>query len=380
MTVQKMPLAEVCRIDMGQAPDGESYNDAGAGVALIAGAGDFGDSIPKPKKFTTSATKLSQAGDIILCIRATIGDRNWSDREYCLGRGVAGLRADQRVMDQSYLWHWLGHAAPELRAKGRGATFLQVNKSDIGSMEIPLPSLVEQRRIAAILDKADALRVKRREVIAMLDRLLQSVFLDMFGDPIANPKGWCKVKMDRLMSITRGGSPRPIDKFLGGEHHWVKIGDATKGDDVYISDTKEKIISEGLCKTTHLKAGSLIFANCGVSLGFARILKVDGCIHDGWLAFGSIDPHQLDKLFLLKALNSITEYFRSLAPEGTQPNLNTGIMKAFELIVPPLEMQRKFAEIVESVRARKLLLLEAESYKEQLFSSLQKAAFTDARL
>ena len=130
-------LSEVCNISMGQAPNGTSYNTAERGYPLIAGAGDFGDLAPVPTKYTDAPTKLSQPGDIVLCIRATIGDRNWSDKEYCLGRGVAGLRARKVALSQAYLWHWLDHAAPVLSAKGRGATFLQVSKADIASLQIP---------------------------------------------------------------------------------------------------------------------------------------------------------------------------------------------------------------------------------------------------
>ncbi len=199
MFTEKTPLlSSVCEIVMGQAPDGSSYNTHSNGYPLIAGAGDFGALFPNPGKFTDAPTKLSHDGDIILCIRATIGDRNWSDTSYCLGRGVAGLRAKNGKLFQGYLWHWLGHTAPELKAKGRGATFLQVSKSDIGSLQIPLPPIEEQKRIAAILDAADALRVKRRESIAQLDALLQSTFLDMFGDPVRNPKGWETVRFEEI--------------------------------------------------------------------------------------------------------------------------------------------------------------------------------------
>ena len=182
-------LSSVCDISMGQAPKGDSYNSTRSGYPLIAGAGDFGELTPAPKQYTDAPTKLSRPGDLILCIRATIGDRNWSDKEYCLGRGVAGLRAKAAALSQAYLGHWLDHAAPVIRARGRGATFLQVSKGDIASLQISLPALSEQKRIAGILDAADALRAKRREALAQLDTLLQSTFLDMFGDPRHQPQG-----------------------------------------------------------------------------------------------------------------------------------------------------------------------------------------------
>lgn len=151
--------------------------------------------------------------------------------------------------------------------------------------------------------------------------------------------------LGELCTIVRGGSPRPIKKFLGGNIPWIKIGDATEGENIYLHSTKEHIIQEGVTKSRLVKAGSLIFANCGVSLGFARIITFDGCIHDGWLAMENVD-FRLDKVFLLQALNQTTNHFRKIAPAGTQPNLNTGIMKSYLQIIPPMQLQKDFIAFV----------------------------------
>jgi len=258
---------------------------------------------------------------------------------------------------------------------GVGGSLLRARPAFVAKIKIALPPLAEQRRIASILDQADELRQKRQQAIEKLDQLLQATFIDMFGDPVSNPKGWEKEKMDTLMTIVRGGSPRPIENFLGGTYPWIKIGDATKGDDLFITKTKEAITEEGLHKTRLLPEGSVIFANCGVSLGFARILKIQGCIHDGWLAFQDIHEDKIHKLFLLKALNSITQYFRDTAPDGTQPNLNTAIMKNFELIIPPMDLQLKFIAIVESIVNQKKILETSNIEFSNLFKSLQNQAF-----
>lgn len=168
----------------------------------------------------------------------------------------------------------------------------------------------------------------------------------MFGDINVNDRGWTIQPLGELCTIVRGGSPRPIEKFLGGDVPWIKIGDATDGESIYLHSTKEHIIREGVSKSRMVKAGSLIFANCGVSLGFARIITFDGCIHDGWLAMEDIDV-RLDKVFLLQALNQMTEHFRKIAPSGTQPNLNTAIMKAYKQIIPPMKLQKDFIAFVE---------------------------------
>ena len=170
----------------------------------------------------------------------------------------------------------------------------------------------------------------------------------MFGDININDKNWSCEPLGDLCTIVRGGSPRPIEQFLGGDVPWIKIGDATDGDNIYLSSTKEHIIQEGVNKSRLVKSGSLIFANCGVSLGFARIITFDGCIHDGWLAMEDIDE-RLDKVFLLQALNQMTEHFRAIAPAGTQPNLNTTIMKAYKQVIPPIELQRNFIRFADQV-------------------------------
>ena len=175
---------------------------------------------------------------------------------------------------------------------------------------------------------------------------MQSQFIEMFGDIKTNDKHWEAKPLKELCEISRGGSPRPIAKYLGGTIPWIKIGDATEGDNIYINSTKEHIIEEGVRKSRYIKAGSLIFANCGVSLGFCRIINLDGCIHDGWLALQDIDK-SLDKVFLLMTINQQTDFFRSIAPGSTQPNLNTEIMGNYRQIIPPMELQKEYIKFIE---------------------------------
>ena len=163
-------------------------------------------------------------------------------------------------------------------------------------------------------------------------------------------------------------------KILGGDVPWIKIGDATAGDDIYLNSTKEHIIQEGVKKSRFIKAGSLIFANCGVSLGFARIITFDGCIHDGWLAMEDIDS-RLDKVFLLQALNQMTEHFRKIAPAGTQPNLNTAIMKSYMQIVPPMELQKQYIDFVTKVDAVKASVQASLNELDTLKKSLMQTYF-----
>lgn len=211
-------LSTVCEIDMGSAPKGISYVELDQGVPLIAGAGDYGDKFPAPKKATSVPTKLCKKGDIILCVRATIGDLNWADKEYCLGRGVAGLRVHSKKLDSMYLWYFVTSYEDELYRNSTGSTFPQINRAVIESIQIPLPPLETQKQIAAILEKADQLRKDCKQMEQELHNLAQSVFIDMFGDPVTNPKGWGQTTLGDEAKLLAGFAFKSKDYSKNPQH------------------------------------------------------------------------------------------------------------------------------------------------------------------
>lgn len=255
-----------------------------------------------------------------------------------------------------------------------GATRQKLTQATMKKMQIPERNIEEQKEIVKKLNIAKSIITHRRTQLEKLDLLVKARFVEMFGDINVNDKGWDIQPLGDLCTIVRGGSPRPIEKFLGGTIPWIKIGDATDGESIYLNSTKEHIIQEGVKKSRLVKAGSLIFANCGVSLGFARIITFDGCIHDGWLAMEDIDE-QLNKVFLLQALNQMTDHFRAIAPAGTQPNLNTAIMKAYKQILPPMTLQNDYIAFVEKINKSRVAVQKELDKAQMLFDSLMQEYF-----
>ena len=242
-----------------------------------------------------------------------------------------------------------------------GATRQKLTQATMREMLIPMRSIEEQKHIIEMLNRVVEIKFHRQNELVKLDELIKARFVELFGDININDKNWDCEPLGELCTIVRGGSPRPIEQFLGGDVPWIKIGDATDGDNTYLRSTKEHIIQEGVKKSRLVKAGSLIFANCGVSLGFARIITFDGCIHDGWLAMEDIDE-RLDKVFLLQALNQMTEHFRAIAPAGTQPNLNTTIMKAYKQVIPPIELQKEYIRFTGQINKSKVATINTGRY------------------
>ena len=324
--------------------------------------------------FVIPNEKFLHKGDIFICMSngstqhlgkvAYIED----DIDYAFGGFMGAIHPNQSETAPKYIFY--ACLSPEYRrflaSVFNGININNLKWSELSKFAIPVPPLSEQSHIVSELDLLQSIIDKQQAQLKELDKLAQAIFYDMFGDPVENEKGWKVKKIGNLCDVYRGGSPRPIEKFLGGTIPWIKIGDATKGDDIYLHQTKEHIIEEGLKKTRYIHSGSLIFANCGVSLGFARIITFNGCIHDGWLAFDNIS-NEIEKVFFLKSLNFCTQYFRRIAPDGTQPNLNTAIMKSFNQILPPLEIQKSYIEKTEAIEHQKASINQSLAETQKLF-------------
>lgn len=159
-------LGTVASLEMGQSPSGEATNVVARGVPLVGGAADFKGGEIQPSRYTDQPTKVSLPGDLILCIRATIGKAAVGSTSYCLGRGVAGLRPT--AIEQALLRYLLAKDAEDLDAAGTGTTFRQVDKTTLSKWPVPLPPFAEQRRIVT---KLDALTARTARARADLDRV-----------------------------------------------------------------------------------------------------------------------------------------------------------------------------------------------------------------
>lgn len=364
---------------MGQAPKGSSYNTVREGWPLVAGAGDFDGHFARPSKYTSQPTKLSQSGDFLLGIRASIGARAIADTQVCLGRGVAALRPGPE-MDARYLWHWLESVADELVSKARGATFKQVNRRDVCGLGVRLPALEEQRRVARVLDEADALRAKRREASERVTSLPGVVLAHLLAD-------WSGVR----------SSPRPLSEVVR-DIRIGPFGTALHKDD-YVTGgipviNPVHIGSGGIqahsgfavdhrkhaeLSSYHLQAGDLILGRRG-EMGRCAVVGEE---HVGMVCgTGSMvirpDPSVAGATYLQGLLSSAPMRARlgELSLGATMPNLNKTSLGSLPIPVLPTELQDRYcrartrAEALQHKQSAHLANLDA------LFASLQARAFS----
>jgi type I restriction enzyme S subunit len=274
-----------------------------------------------------------------------------------------------------YLYYFLEKYIVKLRELSIGGVIKYIKIGNLTEAKIPLPSLPQQQKIANILDAADALRQNAKALIAKYDELTQALFMDMFGDPVSNPKGWEKVMLGDISKISSGSTPsRENDSYYVGEIPWVKTGEVN-GKVIY--DTLEKISEEALtnssCKL--YPKGSLIIAmyGQGKTRGQIGMLGIDATTNQ---ACGVIPPSEkMNFNFLFELLQLNYEDLRSLGRGGNQPNLNSALLKSYEVINPPLVLQNQFAERVAIIEEQKAIAQKSLEQSESLFNSLLQKAF-----
>ena len=290
-----------------------------------------------------------------------------------INQDIKALICGERL-DPGFLSHYLRASQNRVLSWVRATTAENIPVERLRALEVPLPPLLEQSRIAAVLDKVDELRRKREKSRALLNGLIDAAFIEMFGDPVRNDRAWHTQRLGEIATIRRGASPRPIRKFLGGTVPWIKIGDATSVDGLYIERTEEHVTEEGASKSVVLDPGAVVVANSGVSLGFARILRIRGCIHDGWLSIEQIDS-SVRQIYFVCLINMLTAFLRDAAPSGTQPNLNTTIMRNLRIPLPPVGLQDRFIAYVERAGALTASVRAAERRVVELGHTLALSTF-----
>lgn len=233
-----------------------------------------------------------------------------------------------------------------------------INWRDLKDLEFELPPLEEQKKLAEVLWAVNRTIETYKNLLEKTDELVKSQFMEMFGDPRTNPKQLPVKTLGEVCMVERGGSPRPIADYVTDSEdgiNWIKIGDADGTR--YISKTAEKIIPEGLKKTRMVQTGDLILSN-SMSFGHPYILKIDGCIHDGWLVL-HFGKEVFDALYLQTYLGLPVVYaiFETMAAGGVVNNLNSEIVKKLPVIVPAIDRQKQFAAFVRQTDKSKFALL-----------------------
>ena len=295
--------------------------------------------------------------------------------------GYCVLRPNEDKLDSRFLFHWVktGVFVQRMVDVATGANYPAVSDAKVKASTIPLPPLDEQKRIAGILDAADALRAKRRESLVQLDTLLQSTFLDMFGDPVTNPMGWEVAPFqDCSETIFKGAFDLKAASYKDEGIPFIRIADIQ---DRTIDLSNAVFIDEethAKYQRSELTPGDIVFSKVGTIDRIAAIphtIPRCNCSQNNVGARLKTDLLLVEFALALLTTPSVLDQIRAGSKKAVQDKLVLSELRKLSVILPPAENQRHFAAIVESVEQQKVSQRAHLDELDTLFASLQSRAF-----
>lgn len=299
-------------------------------------------------------------------------------------KALMRVRPHSERLTPAFLQRFMQHAASQgvFRKGGNQSTIAHFPAIRLNALEVPLPPLHEQKRIAAILDATETLRFKRRSSIADLDSLVQSAFLDMFGDPLTNPKGWpVGVVGDLLASANYGTSKKPHD--TDGAFPVLRMNNITYQGGWDFSSLKYVDLTAAEQSKYLVQQGQLLFnrTNSKELVGKTAVYRrATPVAFAGYLVRAIVNEHA-DGEYVGAFMNTVRTkaYLRSRCKNIIgMANINAQEFQAIPVPKPPVELQRRFAGIVGSIERQRDQLMAQLSELDKLFASLQSRAFSGA--
>ena len=373
--MEYLRLKDVCDINMGQSPTSDSYNDAGDGVPFFQGNADFGDRYPITRKWCNAPTKMAQPGDILISVRAPIGAINYAKEECCIGRGLAAVTPDRDKVSPDFVFWFLKGKKEELNSKGTGSTFKAISRKVLEEILVPNVDLKEQSKYAEILEKIYFVQKSQKQELKYLDDLIKARFVEMFGSIHESTK-YPYIAVKDLTDVISGGTPSRdrSEYWYNGTIPWVKT---TELQNNVIKNVDEYITESGLADSSAkmVPIGTVLVAmyGQGKTRGMTAYLGIEASTNQACACI--LPSEKIDSMYMWKYFELSYDKLRSLAQGAGQPNLNGNMIKNFQVLVPPIELQNEYVSFVNQIDKSKVAVQKALDETQMLFDSLMQEYF-----
>ena len=392
---RQVHLEEIADVVMGQSPPSTTVVDLGdqsvsdKGLPFIQGNAEFGGRFPSPMKWCVEPLKVAEPNDVLISVRAPVGETNIADRPLAIGRGLAAIRFNGSC--PAYGWHILNFAKRAFKRITQGSTFDAIGSNDVRALSILIPPLSEQHVIAAVLDSIDQVIERTSEVIAAKEQLRDSLLHELLTHGIPGwhkewkeapslgtiPASWHVVKLGEICNAPEYGAAAPARPFEPGLPRYVRITDIT--DDGRLRSDDIRSAEESRIKGYELHIGDFLFARSGKSVGRTYLYSAeDGpCTFAGYLIRFRPKPEIALPCFIKCWTHSIPyrKWITSMLRAGAQPNINATEYSSMRIPLPLLDEQRAIAGLMDGVD----MAIEQERQVKERLQSL-KVSIADALL
>ena len=346
-------LGELCDIVMGQSPMGNSINE-NTGIEFHQGKTNFGNMfLMESGIYTTSPIRIAEKKTILLCVRAPVGIINITERQICIGRGLSSLKP-RFELELLYLYYCLLSKQNYFESHSTGSTFKAISSKVINNTIIQFPPKPTQLSIVSELDKLNELIQIKKEQLKDYDALAQSIFYEMFGDPVENEKGWEVKTFGDCFSIGAGGTPSTKVKeyWDNGTIPWIG---SNMCQNCIITETDGKFITEeGLnhSSTKLLSPGTVLVALVGATIGKVGLLRIETCTNQNVAFIKVQEAETFTSEFVYYHLMGLYGEFMKIG-KGNFKMANQGFIKLLPISCPPLSLQQSFAHKIEQIERQK---------------------------
>lgn len=353
-------LKDVCAINMGQSPDSKSYNDTGEGVPFFQGNADFGVRYPVTRKWCSEPTKMAAPNDILISVRAPIGAMNYAKENCCIGRGLAALTPDKSKVSPEFIFWLLKEKNAELNSKGTGSTFKAISRKVLEEIMIPEISLEKQIEFSKILERVYGVIQARKEELQKLDELIRARFVEMFGNPITNPKGYTVHQLSEYISSLTSGSRGWAQYCVENGTEWFITIKNVK--DCHITTDNMQPVNapdNAEAKRTKVQEGDLLIsitADLGRTGVVTKEIAEHGAYINQHLSCIRVNKEVLHPLFVAHYMESPAgkEQFTAKNQSAVKAGLNFNSINSLKLYVPPLKEQEEFITFIRQVDKSKV--------------------------
>lgn len=317
-------------------------------------------------------------GDVLISWSASLGVYEWKKGKALLNQHIFKVVFDKLVLDKRFFVFVIAEKLREMSSLVHGSTMKHITKKYFDRIEIQLPPLESQKKIATALDTANALIEKRKEQIEKLDLLIKSQFIEMFGDPVTNPKGWEIKRLGALTNkITDGVHQKPIYTTYGVP--FISVANINKG---VLNFDDCKFVSEEdylkMTKSVKPEQGDILYTKVGATYGIPAFIDTDKrfCLYVSVCLIKPISE-LINARFL--AISMSMPYIKRQADERIRgigvPDLHLNQISEFNICVPKRVEQEEFVQFVEQVETQKALLKKSLADMEQNYQSLLQKCF-----
>ena len=298
--------------------------------------------------------KSFPAGTVILSSRAPIGKTAIAGCEMFCNQGFKNLICSEKI-DSKYLYYFLSGKTDYLNSLGRGATFKEISKAIVENIEIPLPEVEEQKRIAARFERLLRLIQLQKAELEELDKLVKSRFIELFGDPITDVSKWSASTIGEQFNVSSGGTPATGEKayWENGTIPWIG---SNMCQDTMLSENDGKFITEEGYAHSSAKwfhKGTVLVALVGATIGKTALLRFDTTTNQNIAAIDVTQNAAFSSEFVFYHMQMLYSKFMEIG-SGKFKMANQGFIRQLPLICPPIELQEQFAAFVEQTDKSKL--------------------------